>query len=94
MPGFFQPAGRLTQVKGMQHMDLGNAIALGSLFVTVGGVLIAWICSKAKPACSTNDHCSDHSGVQKAIENLEGWMESINDQLKGINTYLRNGKGQ
>jgi len=75
-------------------MDLGNAIALGSLFVTVGGVLIAWICSKPKPDCTAKDHCAEHSGVQKAIENLEGWMESINDQLKGINTYLRNGKSQ
>lgn len=71
-------------------MDLGNSIALGSFFVTAGGVAIAAICSRSKKDCST-EVCQEHSGIQASIKNIEGWMQNIDEK---VTLLLRNGKGQ
>lgn len=73
-------------------MDLGNAIALGTLFVSGAGVAIAAIVSKTKTAADcVGQKCPEHSGIEKSIESIEVWLKNIDDK---VTILLRNGRGQ
>ena len=73
-------------------MELGNAIALGSFFLTAGGVAIAAICTRTKTAADcVGQKCPEHSGIEKSIESIEVWLKNIDDK---VTILLRNGRGQ
>ena len=67
-------------------MEIGTGIAVAGISFAALGVLYRIV----PPRCSSN-HCQDHSGVIKSIENIDAWLCKIDEKVTAL---LRNGKGQ
>lgn len=57
-------------------MDIGTGIAIASFFLMVLGVL--WKLLDKKP------QCPEHSGICKALENLDAWLTKIEGKLDRV----------
>jgi len=69
-------------------MDIGTAIAVCGISFSAAAIVFKIVPDKKK--CEA-DHCQDHSGVIKSIENIDSWLCKIDEKVTAL---LRNGKGQ
>ena len=57
-------------------MDIGSGIAIGSFFLMVLGII--WKLLDKKP------QCPEHSGICKALDDLDGWLNKIEQKLDRV----------
>ena len=63
-------------------MEIGTGIAIAGVCISL--VMLVYRVLPVKQKNNPDGFCQEHSGVLKAIENIEKWLEGISKDVKRL----------